>query len=152
MSLRYLGQSPASCFLLSLLLLLLLLLFVLADEWLKWTEIVTSYHDVSGLFGSLCSMLIIYRLKEGEGVWRILLRYDKLYYLIPLDGSAKFYIYDSPPVIGSNWHSIFYSSLLTLSRRRQIPPPSCLRKNHVNPLPQDPPPTPPLTKMMNGAW
>lgn len=115
MSLRYLGQSPASSFLLSL---LLLLLFVLADEWLKWTEIVTSYRDVSGLFGSLCSMLIIYRLREGEGVWRILLRYDKLYYLIPLDGSAKFYIYDSPPVIDSNWHSIFYSSLLTLSRRR----------------------------------
>lgn len=118
MSLRYLGQSPVSCFLLSLL-LLLLVLFVLADEWLKWTEIVTSNHDVSVLFGSLCSMLIIYRLREGEGVWRILLRYDKLYYqLIPLGGSAKFNIYDSPPVIGSNWHSIFYSSLLTLSRRR----------------------------------
>ena len=121
MSLRYLGQSPVSCFLLSLL-LLLLVLFVLADEWLKWTEIVTSNHDVSVLFGSLCSMLIIYRLREGEGVWRILLRYDKLYYLIPLGGSAKFNIYDSPQslvVIGTQFSTVPSSHSLDDDR----PPP-----------------------------
>ena len=81
-------------------------------------------------------MLIIYRLREGEDVWRILLRYDKLYYLIPLGGSAKFYIYDSPlslVVIGTQFSTV--PSSHSLDDDRPTPPPFVPTENPCKPPP-----------------